>query len=281
MQPAIEHVSDTALLVAASRALETEDPDGFVRDPFAARLAGERGMAIAKSMPGIPWFAMAMGMRSTFIDEMLEIALGDGIDTVLNIGAGLDTRPWRLDLPADLLWVEIDFPAMLDYKYSILANEKPRCRLEHISADISSSAERASVLQKADGRKALLMTEGLLMYLPADAIHSLASEASCAAGFRYWLLDVSSPELMRRAHGELMESINRVRHEAHLEGPEIRAAVENAGWIPLRGRTYITDGRRMGQHRGAKMAEAAGLRLEDLPPPPPDDGSGVWLYQAR
>ncbi|HLH15823.1 MAG TPA: class I SAM-dependent methyltransferase, partial [Bryobacteraceae bacterium] len=47
----IAHVSDTALMVAACRALETECADGFVHDPFAARLAGERGMAILQALP--------------------------------------------------------------------------------------------------------------------------------------------------------------------------------------------------------------------------------------
>ena len=51
---AITHISDTALMVAACRALETGRPDGFLRDPFAARLAGERGKAIADALPGLP-----------------------------------------------------------------------------------------------------------------------------------------------------------------------------------------------------------------------------------
>ncbi|MBZ5621004.1 MAG: class I SAM-dependent methyltransferase [Acidobacteriia bacterium] len=47
----IVHVSDTALMVAACRAMETVRPDGLVRDPFAGRLAGARGMAIARALP--------------------------------------------------------------------------------------------------------------------------------------------------------------------------------------------------------------------------------------
>ena len=47
----ITRVSDTALIVAACRAHETALEDAFVRDPFAARLAGERGVAILNSLP--------------------------------------------------------------------------------------------------------------------------------------------------------------------------------------------------------------------------------------
>jgi len=49
----ISHVSDTALMVAAARAMETARPDGLVRDPYAERLAGERGMQVEEGRAAI------------------------------------------------------------------------------------------------------------------------------------------------------------------------------------------------------------------------------------
>src|SRR5690242_17053144 len=93
----IQHVSDTALMVAAARALETECEDGFVYDPFAARLAGERGNAILRSLPYPEMMRFGIGVRSHFIDELLSERLEpEGIRTVVCLGCGLDTRPWRL-----------------------------------------------------------------------------------------------------------------------------------------------------------------------------------------
>src|SRR5215813_13040545 len=116
----ITHVSDTALMVAACRALESECADGFVHDPFAARLAGERGMAILKAMPRPEVLRFGIGVRSHFLDELLLELLGaEKIATVLSVGCGLDTRPWRLKLPPDLRWIEVDFADMLDYKETI------------------------------------------------------------------------------------------------------------------------------------------------------------------
>src|SRR3974390_1902788 len=112
-QGEITHVSDTALMVAAARAVEFESEDAFVRDPFAARLAGERGMAMLGALlyPEIMRFGIAA--RSRFLDELLLEALAaQPIATVLSVGCGLDTRPWRLDLPDQLRWIEIDFPEM-------------------------------------------------------------------------------------------------------------------------------------------------------------------------
>lgn len=276
MQPQIEHVSDTALMVAGSRALESRRADALVKDPFAERLAGERGMALATNTPRAPLMQFGIGVRSRFIDEMLSVAFSRGIDTVLNLGAGLDTRPWRLDLPAGVCWIEVDFPAMLEYKKQHLAGVAARCDLEQLSADLNDREERAAVLDRAAaaGRSPLIMTEGVLMYLPAATVEALAADAQ-ARGFRFWLFDVSSPELMRAAHGDMAESINRVRAETHLSAREILDVPERNGWSVAERRTYLKDGTPLAFPR---LAE---LRVDpNAPPPPADEVSGVWLYQA-
>src|SRR5882672_6611311 len=111
----ITHVSDTALMVAACRAHETELEDAYIRDPFAARLAGERGVAILNALPQANVLRFGLAIRTRFVDELLLEALTapeHSIKTVLSVGCGLDTRPWRLDLAADLRWIEIDFADM-------------------------------------------------------------------------------------------------------------------------------------------------------------------------
>ena len=71
----INHVSDTALMVAACRALETESDLGFVRDPFARRLAGERGMEIRRALAHSEMFRFGIGAHTRFVDELLLDAL--------------------------------------------------------------------------------------------------------------------------------------------------------------------------------------------------------------
>ena len=94
--PEITHVSDTALMVAACRAHETELEDAFVRDPFAARLAGERGFAILAALPHSKVLRLGLAVRTRFVDELLLEALRQHpITTVLSVGCGLDTRPDR------------------------------------------------------------------------------------------------------------------------------------------------------------------------------------------
>src|SRR6267378_1435202 len=106
--PLLEDISDTARWVAHYRALESERPNGILRDPLARRLAGERGRAIAETLPklSLDWM---IPVRAKVYDELILNVIAEGkIDTVLNLAAGLDTRPYRLALPATLRWIEAD-----------------------------------------------------------------------------------------------------------------------------------------------------------------------------
>lgn len=285
MNAEFEHVSDTALLVAASRALETERPDGLIRDPFAAKLAGEKGMALAHSMAaGVEWMNFGVGLRSHFIDELLLHAIHQcGVTAVLNLGAGLDTRPWRLDLPHDLRWIEVDFPAMLDYKAATLADEKPRCRLEQASADLNNDVQRRNVIHSASAASdgTLMLTEGLLMYLPAAILHSVATETLAAGGFRFWLFDITSPYMQRMAHGAGFDRIEKLRPETHLEGEDILNLVNEDGWTAKEHRSWFRDGWKIGEQRIMAMVKNMSDEKRLPPSPPPaNDKSGVWLFES-
>jgi methyltransferase (TIGR00027 family) len=113
MEKDFNHISETAHWIAALRAMETESTNPAVRDPLAARLAGEKGFEMARSMPHIQSMAFAMIVRTTAIDRLIESALQKNVDHVINLGAGLDTRPYRLKLPSSLNWTEVDNPELI------------------------------------------------------------------------------------------------------------------------------------------------------------------------
>src|SRR5262245_13289490 len=102
----IGDVSDTALCVAVYRAEESERPDALFKDPLARRLAGERGFHIARNMSHVAHIRWALSVRTVVIDRMIAELLDDGVDAIVNLGAGLDSRPYRLELPHSLKWVE-------------------------------------------------------------------------------------------------------------------------------------------------------------------------------
>ncbi|HEY2858362.1 MAG TPA: class I SAM-dependent methyltransferase [Terracidiphilus sp.] len=129
-----------------------------------------------------------MAVRTRFLDELLAEALAiHPIRTVLSVGCGLDTRPWRLDLPPALRWIEVDFPDVLDYKHGLLAGEKPHCHVERLSVDLNDAAQRRTLYAAAGTEPSLVITEGVLMYLPAATVDALAAEISNASGAAHWI----------------------------------------------------------------------------------------------
>lgn len=273
----IVHVSDTALMVAACRATESERPDGLIRDPFAARLAGSRGMAIANGLERIDILRLGVAIRTHFVDELVSLTIAEkAVRTVLSVGCGLDTRPWRLDLPSELRWIEVDFPEMLDYKSGLMAAETPRCRRETVAADLTDASERRAVFAAVGDLPALMITEGLLSYLPADTVDGLATD-TLAVGVRYWLTDIISPVFAK--HTLLIhQPIMNVRAATHLNGAEIMDTLRDHGWHSIEHRNYVTD-------IGFALERIQAFRRETNatePPPraPEGDPTGIHLFAA-
>jgi methyltransferase (TIGR00027 family) len=170
------------------------------RDPLAKALVGERGPAIARSMGSMGRYtAWTLVMRTVIIDAFIQQAIGDGIDAVVNLGAGLDTRPYRLDLPASLLWVESDYPHMIDYKTKMLREHTPRCRLQSVGVDLSDASARREFLSNvaADARRVLVITEGVVPYLTETQVAELAADLKSQPRFTGWVLEYFSAHVYR------------------------------------------------------------------------------------
>ena len=194
----ITHVSDTARWTALHRATESARPDALFSDPLAEHLAGEHGRAIVARVPRSTrngWWLVA---RTKIIDDAIAGAIAGGCDRVLNLAAGLDTRPYRLELPSDFTWVEADLPQLLEEKTQLLADQVPRCELTRAAVDLADPQARGAFLDDAlDGAtKALVLTEGLLMYLEDRDVVAL-SEAIKRPEIAWWMLDFAGPGLRK------------------------------------------------------------------------------------
>jgi len=196
----LRNVSDTALWVAAYRAEESERPDAHFRDPFARRLAGERGFELLGAMPKGRALSWPMVVRTVLFDEILRRVLDEGVDLVVNLAAGLDARPYRQELPAELHWVEVDLPEIIDYKSSILGGETPACRLERVTCDLADVLDRRALFRRLgeSSTKAIVLTEGLLIYLERPQVEGLAGDLAAVPSFRHWATDLGSPGLLKR-----------------------------------------------------------------------------------
>jgi methyltransferase (TIGR00027 family) len=196
----VENVSDTALLVALQRAMEGEREDALFRDPYAVELAGERGAALLERMPHVRGQAWAIIVRTQLLDELiLDAVERREVDTILNLAAGLDTRPYRLMLPATLRWIEVDFPPLIEYKNAVLRDARAFCRVERVAFDLRDVEARRRLLARIgrEGQRVLVITEGLLLYLRDEEVGCLAEDLRAIPAFQYWLSDLASARLVR------------------------------------------------------------------------------------
>ena len=276
----ISHISDTALMVAACRADETALEDAFVRDPFAARLAGERGPAILNSMPHAAILRIGIAIRTRFVDELLLEALEmHPIKTVLSVGCGLDTRPWRLRLSPTLRWIEIDFGDVLDYKDRLMSGDTPNCRRERLEVDVNDPAQRRTMFEAAGPTPALLITEGLLLYLPAATVEAMAAESWKHSGVAHWISDVTtsafSQTLGRGA--DTMQPIRHVQAPDCLKGEQILEVLQRHGWTTSAMRSYIKDV----EFVRARLRRMMGGSAPPPLPYPPGDPTGVHRFARK
>lgn len=240
----VSNVSDTARWVACYRALETRRSDAVFKDPLAERLAGEKGRAIverAKEHMHNGWPIIA---RTKVIDDLVLDCVAQGCDGVLNLAAGLDTRPYRLDLPASLPWVEADLPGLIDEKTALLAGETPRCQLERVKVDLADANTRAQFLDRAlaDRKRILVLSEGLVMYLDDDTVRALSRDLQ-RPGIAWWMLDTISPKIrdvfMTRMATDLRQA------PMHFAPGNGLAFFEDLGWNARDVRSLASEARRL------------------------------------
>jgi methyltransferase (TIGR00027 family) len=203
----VRGVSDTALWVAYFRARETERPDALFRDPYAGRLAGQHGFHLANTLADGNKHEWAWVARTYLFDQFLARAVQEGADLVANLAAGLDARPYRMNLPPTLQWVEIDLPEIVSYKNDVLNGETPRCRLERIALDLSDETSRRRLFRQLNARatRVVVASEGLLIYFTPEAVASLARDLAAEERFQNWIIDLASPgqlRLMQRTTGK-------------------------------------------------------------------------------
>lgn len=239
--PLIRNISDTARWVAVYRARETERPDALFRDPFARRLAGERGERIASSLSRDSQREWALVARTLLFDALVTEQVAQGADLVVNLAAGLDTRPFRMALPSSLLWVEVDLPEILDYKEEILKDERPVCALERVRLDLSQAGARREMFQRLGraAKKSLIVSEGLLIYLTPEQVAGLARDLATPPSFHGWVVDIQSPGLKRLLEKEVGPHLAEARAPFHFAPEEGPGFFEAHGWRPLDVRSVL------------------------------------------
>jgi methyltransferase (TIGR00027 family) len=190
----LEGVSETALGAAEMRAEESRRPDRLFDDPLAAAFVA----AAPPLFPDLPSvdddpelaalkdsFLAGMAIRTRFYDDHLVAACTAGCRQVVILAAGLDTRAFRLDWPADTRVFELDLPNLFGFKETVLAREHatPNCVRRVVPVDLRDDwPAELTAAGFEPGAACAWTAEGLLAYLSNDdAVRRLTTVGDLSA----------------------------------------------------------------------------------------------------
>jgi len=178
--------SRTAEYMALFRALEDARPAATrcISDPFAHRFLDARLGAVASlaALPGVrdlirgyidrrwPGARTSAVARTRFIDERAEAAIGAGIDQVVLLGAGFDSRPYRLQGWDRVTVFEVDHPDTQARKRRLVGAAPSRVRYVPVDFDRDRVDAVLDTVGYEHDRPTLFIWEGVTNYLTESAV---------------------------------------------------------------------------------------------------------------
>jgi methyltransferase (TIGR00027 family) len=182
--------SRTSEGTTAVRAREMRKPaaERICHDPYAEHFLGPFHLALRR----YPWIARPYGWfkewscpglrggilaRTRFIDERVMAALAEGVEQLVILGAGYDSRGYRLIEPCHGTAVyEVDHPATQQAKVSKVREVlgAPPAHVSFVPIDFcrDNMAQRLAEAGYRRDKKTLFIWEGVIYYLPASAVEA-------------------------------------------------------------------------------------------------------------
>lgn len=181
----------TADAVSAVRALATFEPDEKLRNPD--RLARsfvtnpsllpdtekERQRLVTAYESVIPGAYYFHNARTFFLDEIITRAMDEGASQVVILGAGYDTRPYRLNRQG-VTFFEVDLPDLQEIKkekIKYLLGALPKS-VKYVPVDFNASlfSEMLETAGFKRDRMSAFIWEGVIYYLSPEGVHATLSQ---------------------------------------------------------------------------------------------------------
>lgn len=238
----------TALGLAAARSVESGRPDRLIDDPLARYLYTAAGADLPMLLDWPTTEAISsvqalhlhgsryIGLRTRFYDDILIASAADGHRQAVLLGAGLDTRAYRLALPAELRFYEIDQPALLKWKrHTLNSRARPTCQLLDIGTDLRD--DWATPLRDTGfdpTQPTIFIAEGLVAYLTPEQKATLLTkiDALAAPASRLALDQLLGDPHANNRLGTLTRrsGINMDQLIAHDHGIDLASLLTRSGW---------------------------------------------------
>lgn len=162
-------VQSTMLITLFLRALDYKETEPILGDHFAAEAVDRIDYDWTKvDKPNITRNRFGVALRAKQFDNWAADFLRRNADaTVLHLACGVDSRAFRIDLPAGVRWFDVDLPDVMELRRKLYA-EADGYRM--IAASVTDAAWLAEI--PAD-KPVLIIAEGLLMYLHETEVRQL------------------------------------------------------------------------------------------------------------
>jgi methyltransferase (TIGR00027 family) len=291
MEPVLVHSSDpisyTARIVAAKRAIEQLHSSPLFNDPYAAALAGDEVNALLSrwekvaQTQAVPLEQVItkrtryIAVRTKFMDDLLNSTLAEYKQVVI-LGAGLDTRAYRLAWAPGTTVYEVDCPEVLQYKAHVLRDISPACTYRPISGDLTApNAKWAAAVLDAGYQTTvptIWLVEGVVMYLQEKEVHLLLQTLS-QLSIPGSVLGIDGVKVGSILAGQRARKADRGRVVRHWQfgDDNPKQLLERYGWVAEVSEPQDVEA---GYSR-YPMSIPISTETADQ-----DDGRGVWLVNA-
>jgi O-methyltransferase involved in polyketide biosynthesis len=156
----------------------------LLHDPKAEEIWAAEGFKI-RGKSASKWLAYYMGMRSAVYDRWLKEKMEEDRDAVvLHIGCGMDSRCRRVGTQGHL-WFDIDFPEVIEQRQRYY-KQTQNYRM------LAGNVMDAGILDEIAGESAIVVMEGVSMYIPEAEMKKFMERLSKKFGKVYLLADFYS-----------------------------------------------------------------------------------------
>ena len=157
---------ETLLITLYCRAEHSRSQNPVLRDPWAEEAVSriDYDFSRFKSIRR----ALVISIRAKKFDVITAQFISAHPDAVvLHLGCGMDSRVFRVDPPNSVQWFDIDYPDVIELRRRLYP-ERAGYRM------IGSPLSELSWLEKIpNNRPALIIAEGVMMYLPEEVVKTL------------------------------------------------------------------------------------------------------------
>jgi methyltransferase (TIGR00027 family) len=202
---ALKPISKTAFYCTGVRALDARRPTPVAGDVHAERFLDEAAWKVFEPFRGLTGANTSNVVRHRILDDLLRSRLAaDPSHRVVTVGAGFDSRPFRLS-GGD--WIEVDEPQVIAWKEERLPAGGSPNPLRRIAVDFDSERLADRLAFAAGPEETSVVVEGVLMYLGEVATRELLRSLAGLFPRLEILCDVMTTEFFDRFAGRIHRRI--------------------------------------------------------------------------